>query len=150
MPKSTFTVKDDHGNWIEIDPMTVKSNPIVHRDLSDSLLARIRTVYEAMRDVVSFNGHPMSLEQFELSFMREVQPMIALKMWEAIAAAYTRACRQFPNDIETRRSIYHWLILLVMGGVSDAERQQEEVKIISQCFAAVYPTPAEATARMSI
>jgi hypothetical protein len=80
----------------------------------------------------------MSLEAFEIQFMREIDVVSSIKIWESIASGFEKACDYFPEDIDTRKTIYQWIILLVMGAVTEEEMQLNEVKIIRSCFASVY------------
>jgi hypothetical protein len=139
MANKTFKVKDERGQWMEIDPSTVKTQRVIHHELAPKTLERITVVYDMLREVIVYNGYRMSLEAFERGFMREMDPDAALDVWQAIATAYQKARGMFPPDQYTRNQIYHWLILLVMGAVSDEEKQLEEVKLIQKCFASVYP-----------
>lgn len=139
--RKTFRVKDG-DKWTEIDPADVKQNGILHRSLPEPLIGRIRTVYDALREVICCNEMPMILETFELTFMREVDPNGAVKIWEAIASAYMNAKELFPPDRQTRSTIYQWLILLVMGAVDEDDMRKEEVKIIRRCFVSSFQKAA--------
>lgn len=137
MPKETFRVKTESGKWIDVHPSELVEEPLVHHTLSDSLLSRIALAYDMLREVITYNEHRMSLEQFEVGFMREPNPDATLDIWLRVGSAYQTALSYFPNDPYTKQQIYRWLILLVMGSVTDEDRQKEEVRIISECFAAV-------------
>lgn len=136
--KKTIRVKNTSGEWQEIDPSELKETRIIHGELSPEILARIKNVHDLLREVICFNGQPMCLELFEIGFMREVDPEVSLDVWDAIAAAFQKASGMFPENAKPQ--IYHWLMLLVMGAVEDADKERREVQIITQCFASVYPT----------
>ena len=138
--KKTIRVKNTSGEWQEIDPSELKETPIIHDELSPEILARIKTVHDMLREVITFNGQPMCLELFEIGFMREHNPETSLSIWDAIAAAFQKASGMFPEDAKPQ--IYHWLMLLVMGAITEEDRKKQEVQIITQCFASVYSSKA--------
>lgn len=142
MPRKTFRVKDENGNWVDIDPKTVKNNPIQHESLEDNILSRIRDVYEVLRDVIVFNEHPMSLEQFEVNFMREVNPEEALQVWGVISNAYSDACQHFSDDISSKKEVYRWILLLLMNCVSEEELELDDVKIVKKALIKAFSVSA--------
>lgn len=125
---------------VEVDPNDIQEQPIIHESLSDELLIDIRRVFDMLREVVMYRSERMTLEQFEIQFMRSQDPVKELQVFEAIALAYRKACGCFPDNLSTKQTIYHWLILLVMGAVTEEEKEKPEVILISKCFASVYPS----------
>ena len=66
-----------------IDPSEVQPGPIRHESLPPELLDRIKAVYEM---VGSYLG--TTLEQFEISFMRDSDPVSEVIVWRSIVAAW--------------------------------------------------------------
>lgn len=134
MPRKTFRVRRG-DSIVEVDPNGIVTNPIQHPELTDEMLTRISAIYGKLREVISFQGNRMSLEAFEIMFMREIDVLSAIDIWEKVGMGYEKACDYFPEDVETRKTIYQWIILLVMGAVTEEEMRLNEVKIIQSCFA---------------
>jgi hypothetical protein len=66
-----------------IDPRQLRSGPIQHESLPPELLERIQAVYNVIGPYVN-----ITLEQFEIAFMRDTHPEREVDIWCCIAAAW--------------------------------------------------------------
>lgn len=66
-----------------LDPSEVRSGPIRQQSLPDDLLELIRSVYEVVGPYLS-----TTLEQFEISFMRDADPSSEVVVWCSITSAW--------------------------------------------------------------
>ena len=66
-----------------IDPKKLRPGPIRNESLSPEMLEQIRAVYDVIGNYVS-----NSLEQFEISFMRDANPADEVAIWCSITAAW--------------------------------------------------------------
>lgn len=67
-----------------IDPKKLRPGPIRNESLPPEMLEQIRAVYDMIGNYVS-----NSLEQFEISFMRDANPADEVAIWCSITAAWT-------------------------------------------------------------
>jgi hypothetical protein len=130
----TITIKDVAGKQVIIDPNEVKLGPIIHTSLPDVLLNRIRVVHVAIRDVLLRNEAPLSLEQFEVGFMRAVTPEEEIGVWETLTNAYQLASKRFPVDVATRRAVFQVLLMVSMGAASEEQLKREDFQIVSSIY----------------
>lgn len=134
MENTTFTIKDTVGNWVEIDPVELQPNPIVQDSLSDECLEKINVIYNRLRGIISYKGQWMSLEQFELMFMREEHLNIAIGVWDKISKAYEESLNHFSNDKDTLYEVYQWIILRAMGSISEDDSKDGFVRKITDIY----------------
>lgn len=66
-----------------IDPKKLRPGPIRNESLPPEMLEQIRAVYDVIGNYVS-----NSLEQFEISFMRDTNPADEVAIWCSITAAW--------------------------------------------------------------
>ncbi len=66
-----------------IDPNDIQTGPIRNDSLPPELLGRIRAVHDVIGKYIS-----NSLEQFEISFMRDANPEDEVVIWSSISAAW--------------------------------------------------------------
>ncbi|MGH7213741.1 MAG: hypothetical protein ACREIT_03120 [Tepidisphaeraceae bacterium] len=130
---------------MEIAPAQYRPPPIRRTPLKKAMLERIALVHEALRDVLAANNGPMSLEQFELCFMRSQSPAEELKAWEAIVLALDKAQDFLPPDQYDRKALYDRLVLMLCGALTDEERGEQKTKVLLRCFHSSYPWPASAS-----
>jgi hypothetical protein len=76
-----------------IDPSKIRSGPIRHESLPKQLLDRIGAVHKLIGAYLN-----MSLEEFEVGFMRDAHPERELAVWCRIAAAWLDYHEQFIED----------------------------------------------------
>lgn len=75
------------------DPSPFQSGPIRHESLDPKLLAQIRTIYDVLGQFFS-----MTLEQFELGFMRDANPENEVGLWTAIMVVWMDYHEKYLDD----------------------------------------------------
>lgn len=76
-----------------IDPSQIRPGPIQHESLPPELLERIRAVYEVVGPYLGSN-----LEQFEIGFMRDMNPESEVNVWCCITAAWMAYHEKYLGD----------------------------------------------------
>ena len=76
-----------------IDPRQIRPGPIRHESLRAELLAQIKAVFDV---IGSYLG--TTLEQFEVTFMRDTDPEIEVALWCSITSAWLAYHEQFLAD----------------------------------------------------
>lgn len=76
-----------------IDPKKLRPGPIRNESLPPEMLEQIRAVYDVIGNYVS-----NSLEQFEISFMRDANPADEVAIWCSITAAWIAYHEQYLGD----------------------------------------------------
>jgi hypothetical protein len=111
------------GETMYVDTDVLKTGPIRNRSLSASLLRRIREIHERIRDVYS-----LSLEQFEIGFMRDANPAREIAVWERIVASCAKVSTMLPAV--DRKTVLRILLVYSMNGLTDADRNDALVRNI--------------------
>lgn len=75
------------------DPSDIQAGPIRNESLSPELLERIRAVHNVIGKYIS-----NSLEQFEISFMRDSNPDDEVVIWCSITAAWLDYHEKYLSD----------------------------------------------------
>lgn len=118
-----------------IDPRQIRPGSIRHDSLPPKLLEMVGAVYEVV-------GHPldMTLEQFELGFMRDMHPEREVAVWVRIAKASLAYHEKFlgnkPLPIEVEKKLLAALIS-ISTGVEDASKlgvQLEVGRHLIECY----------------
>lgn len=81
------------NNTEPIDPKKLRPGPIRNETLSPEMLEQIRAVYDVIGNYVS-----NSLEQFEISFMRDANPADEVAIWCSITAAWLAYHEQYLGE----------------------------------------------------
>jgi len=66
-----------------VDPRKLRPGPIRHESLPPELLDQIRAVFEVIGPYIG-----MTLEEFEIGFMRDMHPQREVTLWFRIAKAW--------------------------------------------------------------
>jgi hypothetical protein len=102
-----------------IDPNQVWPSPIQHESLSPELLEHVRAVYDVLGSYLN-----TTLEQFEIDFMRDMQPESEVAAWCSITAAWIAYHEKHLGDEllpdEDEKKLLGALIA-ISTGVEDAE-----------------------------
>lgn len=104
-----------------MDTNSINPGPIRHQSLPDTLLRRIRAVHAIVRD--SFD---VTLEQFEITFMRDTDPESEVQVWESIAQGFVLATEQLPDL--NRKSILRTLLAYSMDALTPNELADPDVR----------------------
>jgi len=128
--KRTAKLLDENGNWIEIPIEELGLGPIIHEELSEELLERIRKVYSEIKE---FLNEP--LETFEIAFMRDENPENEVDLWECIVDTYgiVKAMTQ-PQTQEERVSIFNTIIAMSVNALTVEEEAQAGIAQIRKVF----------------
>lgn len=109
------------GKMIWVDADKLKTGPIRNAALSGPLLQRIRTVHARIR-----GAYPVTLEQFEVEFMRERDPENEVAFWERLSLAMEKVCAAAP-ELE-RKLVLHTLLARSMHALTEQERNHPAVQ----------------------
>lgn len=109
------------GRPAEFDADAGGPGPIRNATLPEPLLRRIRAVHGRIRGVYS-----VTLEQFEVNFMRDADPAGEVALWERIADAFEAARRGLPDLDPTM--ILRTLLAYSMDALTHAERADPDVR----------------------
>jgi hypothetical protein len=118
-----------------IDPKTLRPGPIRHESLPPELLDQIKAVFDVIGPYIN-----MTLEQFEIGFMRDMHPESEVALWFRIAKAWLAYHEDFlANETlpdEDERKILGALIA-ISTGIRDVEKLNVSVEVgrrLIQCF----------------
>jgi TIR domain len=119
----------------------MKSGPIRHHDLPDSILIRIQNIWLATNDVFE-----TSLKQSIENFQRDLQPEKEVEIWERIVGALQIASNCLYNGNSCRREIFSILLRFSLGDneqvfedVGNGKLSEEIVRAAAQAWLAVVP-----------
>jgi len=76
-----------------IDPRKVRPGPIRHESLPPELLEHIKAVFDVIGPYIG-----MTLEQFEIGFMRDMHPASEVTLWWGITKSWLAYHYKFLND----------------------------------------------------
>lgn len=103
-----------------IDPSKLRPGPIRNESLPPELLEQIEAVFDVIGPYID-----MTLEQFEIGFMRDMHPESEVALWCSITAAWLAYHKKYLNDEalpdEEERHILGALIA-ISTGVDDVTR----------------------------
>src|SRR5262249_29156080 len=110
-----------------VDPRTLRLGPISHKSLPPDLLGQIRAVYDVIGRHVG-----MTLEEFEIDFMRDMHPEREVAMWCGIAKAWLAYNEDFLEnktlpDEEERRLL--GALVAISTGVEDLSKFNVPVEV---------------------
>ncbi len=110
-----------------IDPNQVRPSPIQHESLSPELLEHVRAVYDVVGPYLA-----TTLEQFEVGFMRDMEPESEVAAWCGITAAWIAYHEKHLGDEllpdEDEKQLLGALIA-ISTGVEDAEALEVPVDV---------------------
>lgn len=89
------------GEVIWVDPAQLVPGPIVHEDLGEARMERIRELQAIFAEV-----HPQSVEQWADGFRRDWDPDRELAVWDFIARGYQAYCASRPLSLLEKRDVY--------------------------------------------
>lgn len=76
-----------------IDPSKLRPGPIRNESLPPELLEQIKAVFDVIGPYIN-----MTLEQFEIGFMRDMHPESEVALWCSITAAWLAYHEKYLND----------------------------------------------------
>src|ERR1043166_9093960 len=110
-----------------VDPKKLRPGPIRHGSLPPELLERIKAVYDVIGPYIN-----MTLEQFEIGFMRDMHPDSEVALWCSITAAWLAYHEKFlyheTLPVEVERELLAALIA-ISTGVEDVSQLGVPVEV---------------------
>jgi hypothetical protein len=118
-----------------VDSRTLRPGPIRHESLPPDLLGQIRAVYDVVGPYVG-----MTLEQFEIGFMRDMHAEREVAIWCGIAKAWLAYHEDFLgnetlSDEEERKLL--GALVAISTGVEDVSKLNVPVEVgrrLIQCY----------------
>jgi hypothetical protein len=103
-----------------VDPKQLRPGPIRHGSLPPEMLEQIKAVFDVIGPYVN-----MTLEQFEIAFMRDMHPEGEVALWCSITAAWLAYHEKFLGDRtlsngEERRML--GALIAISTGVEDVAK----------------------------
>jgi hypothetical protein len=123
-----------------VDPRTLRPGPIRHESLPPDLLGQIKAVYDVIGPCID-----MTLEQFEIDFMRDMHPEREVALWCRIAKAWLAYHEDYlgnealPNE-EERKLL--GALVAISTGVTDVSKLNVPVEVGRRLFAC-YDDPSK-------
>ncbi len=119
-----------------VNPKELRPGPIRNESLPPELLEQVKDVFDVIGPYID-----MTLEQFEIGFMRDMNPESEVALWCSITAAWLAYHEKYLNDEalpdEEERHILGTLIA-ISTGVDDVKRlnvPKEVGQRLIQCYA---------------
>ena len=123
-----------------IDPSKLRPGPICNESLPPELLDQIKAVFDVIGPYIN-----MTLEQFEIGFMRDMHPESEVGLWCSITAAWLAYHEKFVGDEtlpdEDERNMLGALIA-ISTGVEDVAKLNVPVEV-GRRLIACYDEPAK-------
>jgi hypothetical protein len=118
-----------------INPKQLRQGPIRHESLSPELLDFIRAVYDVLGPYLG-----MTLEEYEIGFMRDLRPEREVAVWCRIAKAWLAYHERFlHNKTLPDEDEKHLLgaLIVISTGVDDVNRLEVPAEVgrkLTECF----------------
>jgi hypothetical protein len=110
-----------------VDPKPLRPGPIRNESLPTELLDQIKAVFDVIGPYIG-----MTLEQFEIGFMRDMHPESEVALWCSITAAWLAYHEKFLGDEtlpdEDERKLLGALIAISIG-VEDVAKLNVPVEV---------------------
>jgi hypothetical protein len=118
-----------------IDPRKLRQGPIRHESLPPELLGLIKAVFDVIGPYLN-----MTLEQFEIGFMRDMHPDREIALWCRITKAWLAYHEDFLGketlpDEEERNLL--GALVAISTGIDDVSNLNEPVEVgrrLLQCY----------------
>src|SRR5882757_6422858 len=118
-----------------IDPSKLRPGPIRNESLPPELLEQIKAVFDVIGPYIG-----MTLEQFEIGFMRDMHPEDEVALWCSITAAWLAYHEKFLKDEalpdEEEKKLLAALIA-ISAGVEDVSKLKLPVEVgrrLLECY----------------
>ena len=118
-----------------IDPSKLRPGPIRNESLPPELLEQIKAVFDVIGPYIG-----MTLEQFEIGFMRDMHPESEVALWFRITKAWLAYHEDFlanetlPNDEEWKLLV---ALIAISTGIRDVAKLNVSVEVgrrLVQCY----------------
>jgi hypothetical protein len=110
-----------------VDPKHLRPGPIRHKTLPPELLEEVGDVFDVIGPYIG-----MTLEEFEIGFMRDMHPQSEVAVWSSITAAWLAYHEKFLGDEvltddEERRLL--GALIAISTGVEDVSKLNVPVEV---------------------
>ena len=118
-----------------VDPKQLRPGPVRNESLPPELLDQIKAVFDVIGPYIN-----MTLEQFEIGFMRDMHPESEVALWCSITAAWLAYHEKYLNDEtlpdEEERKLLGALIGISLGfrDVAKMNVPAEVGRRLLQCY----------------
>ena len=118
-----------------LDRKLRRQGPIRHESLPPEMIEQIKAVYDVIGPYLN-----MTLEQFEIKFMRDVHPEIEVSLWRTITVAWLRYHETFLDGQTLRQEKEKQrlaALISISAGVNDPEKLEVPVEVglkLLQCY----------------
>jgi hypothetical protein len=118
-----------------INPKQLRPGPIRNESLPPEMLKQIEAIFDVIGSYIG-----MTLEQFEIGFMRDVHPEDEVALWSSITAAWLAYHEKHLGDVtlpdEEERSLLAALIAISAGidDVANLNVPAEVGRRLLQCY----------------
>jgi hypothetical protein len=119
----------------KVDPRKLRPGPIRNESLPPEMLEQIKAVFDLIGPYIN-----MTLEQFEVGFMRDMHPESEVALWCSITAAWLAYHEKFLNDEtlpdEEEKKLLAALIA-ISTGVEDVSKLNVPVEVgcrLLECY----------------
>jgi hypothetical protein len=128
--KRAFMSEPEH-----VDPKQLRPGPIRHRSLPPEMLEQIKAVFDVIGPYIN-----MTLEQFEINFMRDMHPEREVAVWFRITKAWLAYHEDFlenetlPNEEELKLL---GALVAISTGIEDVSKLNVPVEVgprLVQCY----------------
>ena len=109
------------GRTVSVNVDAITPGRVRHPTLPEPLLRRIRAVHKRIRA-----AYDVTLEQFEIGFMRDADADEEVALWERIAAALDKASVELP-DLD-RKMILRTLLAYSMDALTPQEQADPDLR----------------------
>jgi hypothetical protein len=118
-----------------VDPRKLRPGPIRHRSLPPQLLEQIKAVFDVIGPYIA-----ITLEQFEIGFMRDMHPESEVALWCRITKAWLAYHEDFLGNVtppnEEERKLLGALIA-ISTGIEDVSKLGVPVEVgrrLLECY----------------
>src|SRR5713101_5978729 len=119
-----------------VDPKQLLPGPIRHKTLPPELLEQIKAVFDVIGPYID-----MTLEQFEIGFMRDMHPEREVAIWCSITAAWLAYHEKFLNDetlANEEEGTLLGALIAISTGIDDVSKLNVPVDVgrkLLKCYA---------------
>lgn len=111
--------------------------PIIQNVLDESVISRIQWVFNELKSVIVVESPQYAtLEQFEIMFMRSVEPKLDVGIWETLVKAFYVSKQYFTKDSgpDTDCLIFRILLFHITDSLTEEEQKRDDIKRIKKVF----------------
>ena len=114
---------------VSVNPENITLPPIVHQDIPTEYLNRIKTIWDIIKPI----SPGITLEGFELSFMRDEHMENEIKTWENMVKTLNTVLISTASDTQ-RREVFDILLYHTLGSLTKEEMKNPIVKAICKFY----------------